>query len=76
MQSQQLEPSQENNRQIMELAELLKMTDALYEYLGDRKAPAATWFYFETKSFLRYADRPVEQRVGSGSCPALGLLVL
>jgi hypothetical protein len=52
MQSQQLEPSQENNRQIIALAELLKMMGALYEYLGDRKAPPATWFYFEIKSFL------------------------
>jgi hypothetical protein len=53
MQSQPLEPSQENNRQIMGLAELLKMTDAIYEYLGDRNAPPSTWFYFKTKSFLR-----------------------
>ncbi|MFW5332116.1 hypothetical protein [Hydrogenophaga sp. ZJX-1] len=47
MQSQQLEPSQENNRQIMGLAELFKMMDALYEYLGDRKASSATWFCFK-----------------------------
>ncbi|MBU4280635.1 hypothetical protein [Hydrogenophaga taeniospiralis] len=53
MQPQQLEPSQENNRQIMGLAEVLKMMGALYEYLGDRNTPAVTWFHFETKSFLR-----------------------
>ncbi|MBV1732292.1 MAG: hypothetical protein KUA38_08600 [Hydrogenophaga sp.] len=76
MQPLQLEPSQENNRQIMGLAEVLKMMGALYEYLGDRKTPAATWFYFETKSFLRYPDRPLEQRVGPGSCPVPGRLVL
>jgi ABC-type cobalamin transport system permease subunit len=53
MQPKQLDTSQENNRKIMSLAELLKMTDVLYECLGHRKIPPANWFYFEIKSFLR-----------------------
>jgi len=53
MQSPQHDQSQENNRQIMWLAEMLKMLDALYEYLGDRKTPPACRFDFDIKSFLR-----------------------